>query len=513
MFIVGSSLISGRSSGKYKKLCTSVIPFETGHYSNAGSAHDIGGSRSMDFESGVHGDLSHCRFTRDTFSPARKTPLDFRSNSFEGRNNFSHGERNQVSNMDVSLPTMRSSTGGISNALASPKHPLAVPCASTTPQIVCYSDGDPAAMDVVSASRELWVGFSGPDTSEAHLRFQIERFGPVEQFIFFPVKGFALVEYRNIIDAIKAREYMRRNFPWRIKFIDAGLGTRGAMNGVAVGSSPHVYVGSITSQWARDEILHESRKVIYKGPYITEFSSEGALLMEFESPEEAASVMAHLRQYRKERSNYRAPLNVGPANVAVPLMDSARSAPIHVDVRSNNLGNMPSSSIGSPHTRTVPGSPADSCRTRMSRLSSLLSSLRSKYNINQNSSYFDNHISGNSHAAMMREEDKVPSSTLWIYLPNISSPFLMDDDLMAICSLALGNVGSILRLTRANMQTGCGWFVECSSVDAALTVLKNLRGSPGVFFQIEFRCEVTEQLFSVTLFFLVDEPISFKSLF
>ncbi|KAE8056951.1 hypothetical protein FH972_013681 [Carpinus fangiana] len=457
-------------------------------FGKKGSAHDIGGPRSIDSESGEHGDLSHGRSSRDLFSPARRTPLDFRCNSFEGRSKFFQVEKNQVSNMDFSLPTMRSSSGGIHNALASPKHHLATPCTSTTTPIVWYFDGDPAAMDIVSASKQLWVGFSGPDTSEGHIRFQFERFGPMEQFVFFPVKGFALVEYRNIIDAIKAREYVRRHFPWHIKFVDVGLGTRGAMNGVAVGSSLHVYVGNISSQWAKDEILHESRKVLYnKGPYmVTEFSSEGALLMEFESPEEAASVMAHLRQHRKERSNYRMPLNVGPANIGVPLVDGARSAPIHVDVRSNNLGNMSGSSIGSPHTRTMPGSPADSCRTRMSHLSSLLSSLRTKYNINQTSSYFDNYISGNSRTTMMREEDKVASTTLWFNLPNTSSPFLTDDELMGICSLAVGNVGSVIRLTQANMQMGCGWFVECSSVDAAITILKNLRGCPGVFFQIEF---------------------------
>lgn len=437
-----------------------------------GSAHDIGGLRSMDFESGEHGDLSHGRSSRDLLNhqrlSPRRTPSDFRSNSFEGRNNFFHVEKNQVSNMDFSLSTMRSSSGGLHNSLASPKHNLTIPCTTTTTQIVWYSDGEPAAMDIVSASKQLWVGFSGSDASEAQLRFQFERFGPIEQFFFFPMKGFSLIEYRNIMDAIKARDYMRRHFPWRVKFMDVGLGTRGSMKGVAVGSSSHVYVGNVSSQWAKDEILHESRKVHYKGPYmVTELSNEGAVLMEFETPEEAASVMAHLRQHRMERSNYRAP----PANVAVPI---------------NNLGNMSSSSIGSPHTRTIPGSPADSCRKRMSHLSSLLSSLRAKYNINQSSSYFDSYISGNSHTAMMREEDKVSSSTLRINFPNINSPFLTDDELMAICSLAVGNVGSVVRLTRANMQMGCGWFVECSSVDAAITVLKNLRGCPGVFFQIEF---------------------------
>ncbi|KAF3952948.1 hypothetical protein CMV_021559 [Castanea mollissima] len=350
-----------------------------------GSSHDIGGLRSMDFESGEHGDLSHGRSSRDLMNhqrlSPRRTPSDFRSNSFEGRNNFFHVEKNQ----------------------------------------------------------QPWILSLLPNSSG------------------------------NIMDAIKARDYMRRHFPWRVKFMDVGLGTRGSMKGVAVGSSFHVYVGNVSSQWAKDEILHESRKVHhYKGPYmVTELSNEGAVLMEFETPEEAASVMAHLRQHRMERSNYRAP----PANVAVPI---------------NNLGNMSSSSIGSPHTRTIPGSPADSCRKRMSHLSSLLSSLRAKYNINQSSSYFDSYISGNSHTAMMREEDKVSSSTLRINFPNISSPFLTDDELMAICSLAVGNVGSVVRLTRANMQMGCGWFVECSSVDAAITVLKNLRGCPGVFFQIEF---------------------------
>lgn len=474
----------------YLKLCRSVIHLESDCCLNTGSAHDIGGLRSRDFESGEHGDLSHGRSSRDLLNhqrlSPRRTPSDFRSNSFEGRNNFFHVEKNQVSNMEFNLSTVRSSNGGLHNSMASPKHNLAIPCTTTTTQIVWYSDGEPAAMDIVSASKQLWVGFSGSDASEAQLRFQFERFGPIEQFFFFPMKGFSLIEYRNIMDAIKARDYMRRHFPWRVKFMDVGLGTRGSMKGVAVGSSSHVYVGNVSSQWAKDEILHESRKVHhYKGPYmVTELSNEGAVLMEFESPEEAASVMAHLRQHRMERSNYRAP----PANVAVPI---------------NNLGNMSSSSIGSPHTRTIPGSPADSCRKRMSHLSSLFSSLRAKYNINQSSSFFDSYISGNSHTAMMREEDKVSSSTLRISFPNISSPFLTDDELMAICSLAVGNVGSVVRLTRTNMQMGCGWFVECSSVDAAITVLKNLRGCPGVFFQIEFRSEFPQLFFHSNSYLLI----------
>ncbi|RVW56138.1 hypothetical protein CK203_080829 [Vitis vinifera] len=131
--------------------------------------------------------------------------------------------------------------------------------------------------------------------------------------------------------------------------------------------------------------------------------------------------------------------------------------------------------VGSPYAQTVPESPAESSRTRMSHLSSLISTLRAKYNITQSSSYFDNHISGDYHAAPMREEDRAPTSTVWINLPNISPPFLTDDELMTMCNLAIGNVGSVVRLARANMQMGCCWFIECSNVDAAVTVLKNLR--------------------------------------
>ncbi|CAL0323747.1 unnamed protein product [Lupinus luteus] len=122
----------------------------------------------------------------------------------------------------------------------------------------------------------------------------------------------------------------------------------------------------------------------------------------------------------------------------------------------------------------------------MSHLCSLLASLRTKYNINQNIGLHDNYIAGNSYAFSMCGEDIVPSSTLWITIPSSGSLFLTDDELMAICNLAVGNSGSIVRLTRANMKMGCGWFVECNNVDGAVSVLRNLRGCPGLFFQIEF---------------------------
>lgn len=476
-------------SDKYVIAYCSAVSLDNVSVFKAGSHFDNGGiSRSVGVEKG---DMPHvrCPTPRDyvshqIFSPTVRTAVDFRSNSFDGRNDFPI-EKSQVINTNFNSPLSRSSSGAVSNVPASPNHPFMSPTSLTRSQIVWCCDGDPAAVDVVAASKQLWVGCVAPDMPESHIRFQLERFGPIEKFIFFPLKGFALVEYRRIIDAIKARHFAPQNFPCRVKFMDIGLGTKGAMNSVAVGSCSHIYVGNVSSQWAKDEILHESRKVVYKGPLtFIDLSCECALLMEFDTPEEAASVMLHLRQLRRERSSYNPHFGPGTVNVVSghAYMDGARPlpTPAHPDFKASN-------SAGSPHSRTLHESPADSSQTRMSHLCNILASLRAKYNINQNTGPHDNYMTGNSFASSMREEDAVPSSTLWITIPYNSSQFLTDEELMSICNLAIGNSGFIVRLTQANIHMGCGWFVECSNVDGAVSVLKNLRGCPGLFFQIEFR--------------------------
>ncbi|KAL2974133.1 hypothetical protein AAZX31_14G085900 [Glycine max] len=484
---VGSSNddFTDKVSDKYVMAHSSAVSLDHAPALKVGLLYDNGVSKPMSIGVGEDGNMPTPRdsISHQMFSPAVRTPVNFRSNSFEGRNDFLNVEKNQVLNFNS--PPLGSSSGSVSNSLASPNHHFMSPSASTKGQIVWCCDGDPAAMGIVSASKQLWIGYVGPDVPESHIRFHIERFGPVEQFIFFPVKGFALVEYRRIIDAIKTRHCLPGCFPCHVKFMDIGLGTRGAMNGVAVGSSSHIYVGNIPSQWAKDEIMHETRKVIHKGPLaFIDLSCEFALLMEFESPEEATTVMLHLRQLRRERSNHNQHFCPGTVNVGIghAYMDGARPIPAppppHLDLKVNNPA-------GSPHARTLSGSPADSSQTRISHLSTLLASLHTKYNINQNLGLNDNYMTGNN-CPPMREEDMVPSSTLCITIPRSSSLFLTDDELMAICNLAIGNTGSIVQLTQANMQMGCSWFVECSNVDGAVSVLKNLRGCPGLFFQIEF---------------------------
>ncbi|XP_010478128.1 PREDICTED: uncharacterized protein LOC104757109 isoform X2 [Camelina sativa] len=247
--------------------------------SSAGSVYDAGGSRSMDFETVDQRDLSCGRssvprglINHHTPSPSARVPSDLRTNSVDRRNSF---------------------------VLTGSPH---IP---TSGKIVWYLDGDPTAFDIFPASGQLWLGYLGPDETEGHLRFQLDRYGPVDRFFFDPVKGFALAEYRSIIDAIRAREYLRAQFPWRIKFMDIGVGARGSLNGVAYGYCTHLYIGSINSQWERDEIVHESRQALYKGPrMVTDLYYEHALLMEFDTPDDAAIVMAHLRFFRGEKSKF-----------------------------------------------------------------------------------------------------------------------------------------------------------------------------------------------------------------
>ncbi|KAF5194546.1 nucleic acid binding protein [Thalictrum thalictroides] len=410
-------------------------------------------------------------------SPVNRMSINLRTNAFEGGNHLSPFDKKQVANDFISTP-MRSSTARVSNVLESPEQHSSVRYPSSN-HIVWYFDGDSAAMDVFSASKQLWLGSLGPDASEVGVKFHVEKFGPIEQFLFFPIKGFALVQYINIMDAIKARECMRESSPWgshiQVKFLDVGLGSRGSINGVAVGASLHVYVGKVSSQRMKEEILQEVMRVGFRTRMVSDLTSENALLMEFETPEEATIVMAHLRQNRKENGGH-----IAVNRSLVSNEGSSEFPRCHSDggrFMHNPLGNISlntPNSTGSPHVPAVFDSPNENCNMRMSPLSLLVLSLSSRYNIPR------------SYHATTRDEDRVPTNILRIGLPHISSTFLTDDELMSVCNHAVGNVGSVVRLTRENLHLSSCWFVQLSSVDAALTALKNLRSCPGMFFQIEF---------------------------
>nr|CAD1829953.1 unnamed protein product [Ananas comosus var. bracteatus] len=165
---------------------------------------------------------------------------------------------------------------------------------------IFYFDGDTQSRDVISATKLLWVGSLGNNTSETVIRSHFESFGPLEQVLRCPAKNFALVEYKYVMDAVKARKYMHGSSLWggclKVKFLDSGLGSRGWVSGLAVGESSHVYIGNVMSHREKDEMLHELMVVGLRKPHsVTDLKSENALLIEFGTAEEGAIAMAHIR--------------------------------------------------------------------------------------------------------------------------------------------------------------------------------------------------------------------------
>ncbi len=195
----------------------------------------------------------------------------------------------------------------------SPQQPSMVHFQVTPPnQIGWCLDGDPTAMDVFPASPHLWVGSLGSNVSEALVKFHFEKYGPVEGVSVFRGRDFAVVKYQSVRNAVKAREIMQGAVLWgkplQIKFLDAGGTDRHLSSGGAVSVSCHVWVGGISSQSAKEELLRDMTAAGLKGPRsVLALVSASAILLEFETPEDAATVTAHVRQRRKEGGGYLLP--------------------------------------------------------------------------------------------------------------------------------------------------------------------------------------------------------------
>ncbi|KAK1323489.1 Polyadenylate-binding protein RBP47C' [Acorus calamus] len=423
-------------------------------------------------------------------SSASKKALDL-NDSFKSGNHIVQIENNQLSNAGITSPSLRVTNKFMLNiSTPSRQHSPFEYKDSSVRQAYWYFDGDPAGMDVFSASKQLWLGSLGQDATDTLV---------------------------SLIDAVKAREYMQGSSQWgarlRIKFLDIGLGSRGAVNGAAVGYSCHIYVGNVISQRMKDEMLHELIIAGFRTPrVVTELSRECALLVEYGTPEEAATVMAHIRQCRKNNGYLIRPdqgfmqsecakgkhssvyqllvRNIGTsvseeelidafssfgeingwkftrengcclidfhsyeaADVARTHLDGVRfgSQPIHVEFRGHDTRNVPNNVASSPHVLSAIDSPIDTNKTRMSRLTALFASLCTKYSISQSLGSFKL----NYHSTLMRDEDNVTSNTLWIGLPDTSSSVFTDDELMEFCNLSVEGLGSVVRLTQTTTRNG-----------------------------------------------------------
>lgn len=194
---------------------------------------------------------------------------------------------------------------GGSALLPSPQQPSTPHSQISSPnQVGWYSDGDPAAMDVFAASPHLYIGSISPAVTETIIRFHFEKFGPIDGVS--RVRDCAVIDFRNIRDAVKARElmqgYMLNGKSIHIKFVESsGHTNRAASNPGAFVPGCHVWVGGISSQSAKEELLKDVGGAGLKGPRsVFALVSASAIILEFEAPEDAAAVMVHVRQRRKE---------------------------------------------------------------------------------------------------------------------------------------------------------------------------------------------------------------------
>ena len=189
--------------------------------------------------------------------------------------------------------------------LPSPQQPSTPRAQNSSPnQTGWFSDGDTAAMDVFAASIFLLVGPISSPMSESAIKFHVEKVVPIESIS--RNQDYAVLGFRTVRDAAKAREVVQGGMAWnkslRIKFIESAPKTaEGTANVAAVGPSCYVWVGGISSQNAKEDLLKDVLGAGLKQPRsVTALVNASAISLEFESPEDAAAVLSHIRQRRRE---------------------------------------------------------------------------------------------------------------------------------------------------------------------------------------------------------------------
>ncbi|KAK6803210.1 hypothetical protein RDI58_000994 [Solanum bulbocastanum] len=170
-----------------------------------------GERRSVVFYSKESGDFMNNRpsvhmevYNQQILSPIARTPSNLRNYSSYGGHHVMM-ENHRILSMDCPLPASRSSARRMSCSMELPMQQLPLSHSSIN-QGIWYTYGDSAATDIFFASKLLWLGSLGPDASEVLVRHKFEMFGPANLFPFFALKGFALVEYQNVMDVVRARE-------------------------------------------------------------------------------------------------------------------------------------------------------------------------------------------------------------------------------------------------------------------------------------------------------------------
>ncbi|XP_040379405.1 uncharacterized protein LOC102708939 [Oryza brachyantha] len=209
------------------------------------------------------------------------------------------GAGSQVAKPDMCKPKSTHDSAGVATTLTSPGQNFGKAKLSYSEPSDLY--GAHFSRDVISVSKELWIGSLGNSAAESLVRSKFEEFGPLANFLFYPTKNFALVEYRNIMHAVHAYGCMQGSSVWggglQIRYLDRLIGSKGFASGIAIGESRHIYVAKVKNKKDKDEVFDELKAAGLKQPCsFTDISSENALLLEFETAADAAAAKAHIRR-------------------------------------------------------------------------------------------------------------------------------------------------------------------------------------------------------------------------
>lgn len=228
----------------------------------------------------------------NVISPYRNLEVDVPTTWAHGREFASEGLRIEV---NTAVPPL----------LPSPQQPSTPRAQNSSPnQTGWFSDGDTSAMDVFAASTHLLVGPISPPISESAIKFHVEKVVTINSIS--RNQDCAVLGFRSVRDAAKAREVVQGSMPYskalRIKFIENAAKTaEGAASIAAVGPSCFVWVGGISSQNAKEDLLKDVLGAGLKQPRsVTALVNASAVSLEFETAEDAAAVLGHIRQRRRE---------------------------------------------------------------------------------------------------------------------------------------------------------------------------------------------------------------------
>ncbi|XP_024515276.1 uncharacterized protein LOC9653492 isoform X1 [Selaginella moellendorffii] len=390
-----------------------------------------------------------------------------------------------------------------------------------------YSDSEasqlrssPGAMDVFTASESLWVSLPSSGVTESMLQAQFSIFGDLDSVTTVRDQGYGIVAYKNIRDAVDAREEMQGSTVWgkalRVRFADSD--TRST-------SSCHVWVGRISSQAVKEELLNELTSAGMKPPAsVVTLISSSALLLQYDSPEDANAVMVYVRQRRREsyRSSYGT--EAGSRHLCIARIDplvseddilsavsqygeitglkfSRQSGYCVIDFRSSEtaatararlnaarFGNqamvmdyrnkMPAESVLSP-TYSLYSPPARTASG--TSVAATLENLCSKFSLGSPAP------AGKTRRSKFDIIENVPTNTLWIGLPeSVPQEYMSENELRVIFNIACDGTGAVTKVRSARNSRGPCRFVEFDGIDAASTALQNITGHFDPSIHIEF---------------------------